>query len=398
VKVRVLVITALLLIWLCCPGTSRLVRSEQAVAQGPVIRLDDTKTTIDVIGLDPIDLTNLARASLEASQWRELFAIYVQKVSKGEATHPPPVLGSYGLEQGAVRFKPRFPLAPGVRYRAVFQPGKIPGHRQAKPEPIVAEIFIAKPDKESTVVKHIYPSADHLSENHLRFYIHFSAPMRQGEAYARVHLLDAFGKQIDHPFLELDEELWDPQGKRFTLLFHPGRIKKGLKPREELGPLLETGKTYTLVIDREWSDADARPLKELYRKTFTAGAAEETLPDPKTWKIQPPSAGSSEPLTVSFPRPLDHALLERMVWVTDAQNRKVPGTAAVTERETRWQFTPERPWQAGSHHVVVDTRLEDPSGNSLRRPFEVDVFHPVERQIKVETVGLPFLIQAASPR
>ena len=390
---RTPIFPALLLICLFCPWP------QKAVDQGPAIRLNDTKATIDVIGLDPADVANLTAALLDASQWRALFAIHVQKASEDQATDTPPLLGSYRVEHGTVRFTPRFPLTPGIRYRAVFCPGKLPGReKQAKQQPIVAEILIAKPAKEPTVVNHVYPSGAQLAENHLRFYIHFSAPMRQGEAYEHLHLLDSSGKPIDHPFLELDEELWDPQGKRFTLLFHPGRIKKGLKPREELGPILEKGKTYTLLIDQQWSDADGRPLRELYRKRFTVGAALEQTVDPKTWKLQCPSAGSTEPLTLTFPIPLDHALLERMIWVTDPQDGKVPGKVAVTEQETHWQLTPERPWQAGNYHVVIDTRLEDPAGNSIRRPFEVDVFRRVERQIEVETIGLPFRISAASPR
>ena len=60
---------------------------------------------------------------------------------------------------------------------------------------------------------------------------------------------------MDAPFLELDEELWSPDGDSLHLVFDPGRIKRGLKPREEVGPVLEAGKSYSLVIDREWVDA-----------------------------------------------------------------------------------------------------------------------------------------------
>jgi hypothetical protein len=351
------------------------------------------KGTVDVNGLDPVDLASLAKASFDANQWQTLFAVYVEK-----QTGVPPVLGSYRLEENAIRFEPRFPLTPGIRYRAVFQPNRIPGRRQAKQEPLVAVISLAKPVKEPTVIERVYPSGDRLPENQLRFYIHFSRPMRQGEAYDHVHLLDSSGKPLDHPFLELDEELWDAQGQRFTLFFHPGRIKTGLKPREELGPILEAGKSYTLVIDPQWNDADGNELKGPYRKQFQAVAALEKSPDPKTWQIQSPRAGSAEPLKISFPGPLDHALLQRMLWITDAQDRKITGTVTVAEHETRWQFTPEHPWQTGSYQVVVDTRLEDSAGNSVRRPFEVDVFHPIERRIQVETTRIPFTIPARAAR
>jgi hypothetical protein len=220
--------------------------------------------------------------------------------------------------------------------------------------------------------------------------------MSRGEAYEHIRLLDAAGKPVEQVFLELGEELWDPQGQRFTLFFHPGRVKKGLKPREELGPILVEGRTYTLVIDRQWNDAQGNPLKESYRKTFRAVAAQEKSPDPKTWKIQSPRAGTVETLVVRFPSPLDHALLENMLWVTNAQDKKVAGTVAITDAEMCWQFTPQHAWQAGAYHLVADTRLEDLAGNSIERPFEVDVFRPIQRELKTSTVKLPFQIQAAS--
>src|SRR5262249_20228739 len=156
----------------------------------------------------------------------------------------------------------RFPLEPGVRYRAVFGPADRPGER--------IETIVSLPRRPTvpTTVIHVYPSASRLPENQLKFYLHFSAPMSRGEAYQHIRLLDAKGKPIDLPFLELDQELWDAEGQRFTLFFDPGRIKRGLKPREEVGPALEEGKRYTLVIDRAWSDAEGNPLKETHRKTF----------------------------------------------------------------------------------------------------------------------------------
>ncbi len=69
----------------------------------------------------------------------------------------------------------------------------------------------------------IYPSAGRLARrNQLKFYIHFSAPMSRGEAYRRIHLLDAEGQVLEAVFLELGEELWDPPMQRFTLLCDPG--------------------------------------------------------------------------------------------------------------------------------------------------------------------------------
>jgi hypothetical protein len=256
---------------------------------------------------------------------------------------------------------------------------------------VLAEFVVPKPSSSSTtIVEHVYPTTNRLPENVLKFYIHFSAPMSRGEAYRSVHLLDSAGHEVELPFLELDEELWDPQAKRFTLFFDPGRIKRGLKPREDVGPAVEQGKSYTLVIDRAWSDAKGNPLKESFRKRFQVGPPEERPPDPKTWKIRSPRAGGAEPVVVTFPKPMDHALLGRLLWITDPSNRKVAGSIAITKEETCWTFTSRESWAAGTYHLVAGTTLEDLAGNSIGRPFDLDVLHPLQRHLTEQTVRVPF--------
>jgi hypothetical protein len=282
----------------------------------------------------------------------------------------------------------------GVRYRATFDPSRLPGAAGGKE--IVAEFHQPKPAaKATTAVEHVYPTRNKLPENQLKFYLHFSSPMSKGEAYRRVHLLDAKGKEVEMPFLELDEELWSPDGKRFTLFFDPGRIKRGLKPREEVGPVLEEGKSYTFVVDRDWSDAEGNPLRGAYRKQFSVGPPEEEAIDPKKWVFRCPWAEDSknrEPLKVLFRKPLDQALLHRMLWVIDAAGKKVDGKIVVFEEETCWEFHHSGVWREGGYYLVINTALEDLAGNSVGRPFEVDVFHPVQRELKKKTVKLPFRI------
>jgi hypothetical protein len=230
-------------------------------------------------------------------------------------------------------------------------------------------------------------------ENLLKFYIHFSAPMSRGVAYDHLHLLDATDRKIDLPFLELGEELWDPRAMRFTLLFDPGRIKRGLKPREEVGPALVEGRAYTLVIDAEWPDATGQPLGDSFRRSFRVVAPDEVQPDPANWQLRIPPAGSSDPLTITFPEPLDRAMLDRAITVTGAAGKAVSGRVVVQDHETRWQFTPEHAWAAGHYHLMADTTLEDLAGNSIGRPFEVDQFERVEAKIPAAFVRLPFRVR-----
>jgi len=217
--------------------------------------------------------------------------------------------------------------------------------------------------------------------------------MSRGEAYRHLKLIDtANGKPVHAPFLELEEELWSPDGTRFTLFIDPGRIKRGLKPRELLGPVLEAGKSYSLVIDREWADAQGNLLKSGFRRSFRAGEPDESMPDPKKWHLQLPPAGTRTPLQTRFPEPLDRALLERLISVQDSARRTVPGRVSIVESETIWRFTPESPWQPGTYWLVIGTDLEDVAGNSVGSPFEVDLTAPITKRVESTQVELPFRV------
>jgi hypothetical protein len=203
--------------------------------------------------------------------------------------------------------------------------------------------------------------------------------MQRGEAWRRVHLYDADGKLVELPFLELQQELWDPDYQRLTVLFDPGRIKRGLLPLAESGPAIEEGKEYSLVIDRTWKDATGTPLSEGFRKTFRVAAADRTPPETRDWRLTAPAAGSSTPLVLDFSKPLDYALLQHLIEVVDSAGRSIAGSIAVARDETRWAFTPSVPWRPGEYKVRVDTSLEDLAGNRIGRPFDVDTFERVER-------------------
>ncbi len=356
------------------------------VSRRPTFRiLGGAQSAVEVAGLEPDELTAL-RAT-EPEQWHTLFAVYVKQ--RGSNLQQPPVNGSYRVVKDVLRFEPKYPFMPGVSYRVVFHPEHLPGPSELPMETVLS---LPKPKAiATTVVEHVYPSAEELPENLLKFYLHFSAAMSRVEAYEHIRLLHADGKADERAFLELPQELWDAEGKRLTLFLDPGRIKRGLKPREDLGPVLEAGGQYTLAIDSEWKDAKGNPLKETYRKTFRVLPPEETQPGPRTWTIEAPEeAGAASPFVLTSRTPLDRALMRRMLWITDAKGVKVSGKVEVTQQEKCWRFTPATPWKSGRYYLVADTRLEDLAGNSIAQPFEVDVFHPIERKRAMDTVRVPF--------
>jgi hypothetical protein len=250
----------------------------------------------------------------------------------------------------------------------------------------------ARPESAPAVVSHVYPSAAELPENLLKFYVHFSAPMSRGGVYRHVRLIDDSGREVELPLLELDEELWDPAMTRLTLFIDPGRIKRGVRPLEEIGPALEQGRHYTLAIDRGLVDAAARELGQEFRKSFTVGPPDREPPDPAKWKVTPPSASPRGPLTIEFRDPMDAALAERLIRVT-AGGRSVRGEVSLTHNECRWTFTPSEPWRAGRYEIVVQPTVEDLAGNNIGKPFEVELPAAGNTLPEIAPARLPFEIQ-----
>ena len=366
------------------------------------------KVAVEVVGADPAALRTLRRPEMTIDRWNSILVVRVVPANASRSSEQPPLWGSYAVSDDLIRFEPRFPLETGMIYEAEFDPVRLqevaraltPSSGTAIGQPRSTTRLIAQysPPKmavqSTTQVTEIFPTSDLLPENLLRFTIFFSAPMSRGEAYRRIMLVnEATGKIVAAPFLELDEELWSPDGTRFTLVFDPGRIKRGLKPREEVGPVLEAGRSYSLVIDRQWVDASGNSLKTEFRKAFRVGPPDESSPDPKTWTVQPPAAGSRDYLEVRFPEPLNRALLDRLIWVENSEAKVVVGQISVGAAETRWRFTPVSPWQKGGYRLVVGTELEDLAGNSVARPFEVDATGPISKRVAAKTVDLPFQIR-----
>ena len=222
-----------------------------------------------------------------------------------------------------------------------------------------------QPKEPATVVR-IYPSREELPANLLRFYIYFSSPMRNGFAQDALGLIAEDGRQVEGALMHFKQELWSPDNKRLTVLFDPGRIKRGVSTNLQVGPALREGESYRLIVDSEWENAQGVKLERGYEKQFRVGPALRSVPDPSKWQMTLPSANSFEELTIEFMRPFDHALLRRMFEVSDDEGNVVVGTITVDKMETRWRFRPTNPWQHGDYVVAVDATLEDLAGNNLQ--------------------------------
>ncbi len=230
----------------------------------------------------------------------------------------------------------------------------------------------------------IDPAFEVLPANHLKFYLHFPGPMERGEVFRHLRLveIDPTGGElgeVPEPFREV--ELWDETFTRLTLWFHPGRQKPGVNLNVEIGPILEEGKRYRLEVSGRWRDESGRELGEAVAHEFLAGPPDEEQPDPTKWKIK--AEGGF--VRVTTDGPLDPESLRKRIAVRrvgEEENLtvKMEGNAGGLVM----RFDPMlRP---GRYRLLVDPQLEDLAGNSVARPFNVDL-----TQVS-ETIGVEPLV------
>jgi len=273
--------------------------------------------------------------------------------------------GRVVVEGDDLCFVPRFAFVEGTAYSAV-----VDGTTSAR---LVRPRIPREPTAEVVAIR---PDVEEVPRNLLRVYVEFSSSMAEGQASSQVRLLDDRGAVLDHALLVVEDELWDRDRCRLTVLLDPARIKRGLAAHRSLGYPLRSGEAVRIVVGDGFLDAGGAPLRHGAERRFLVGGDERRTVDPGAWVVVPPAAGSCESLRVDFDRPLDHGLLVSCLSVVDAEGRAVAGVPAVGPGGRSWAFSPVDPWTADDHRLIVDPRLEDLAGNSVLRVFDRDLSDP----------------------
>jgi hypothetical protein len=284
-------------------------------------------------------------------------------------TDLPDVAGDLQWTQDEALFVPRFPFAPGVFFCASLD---LDSHGRLDGDGVINHRFALHRESESVspAVTAIYPSAEVLPENLLRLYVRFATPMRRGHAQSHIDVMGIDGQPVSDVLYRAPVELWDRSMMCLTVLFDPGRLKRGVGPNRALGPPLQVGQSYTLRLKRGWLDATGRPLPEDVHKTFKVAPARRDAVVIANWTLKPAFAGTRDPLEVTFPYPLDWAELFNGIGVISPSGDKVRGHIRVDGTETRWRFVPEQAWPPGNYSLRVDAALEDPCGNATYGAFD----------------------------
>jgi hypothetical protein len=290
----------------------------------------------------------------------------------------PPMAGRLVPDGQDLCFVPRFAFVDGTPYTVT-----VAGTSEAvlvRPRP--GRVGVTK-------VAGIYPTAAEVPVNLLRLYVWFSAPMSEGLAGRQVRLARDDGSVLAGALLPAEDELWDAARRRLTILLDPARIKRGLAGHDAQGYPLRPGEPFRLIVGTGFLDAQGLPLQTPAQRRYHVGGEERRHVSPEGWELAVPGPGTTQPLRVSFDRPLDHGLLGRCLRVTGPDGHPVPGTPRIGHEERSWQLTPDRAWARGDHQLIVDPVLEDLAGNSVSRVFDRDLSRPEDqpRPARPVTVG-----------
>lgn len=361
----------------------------------PSIHLDATNPTrmfIEVRGLSQADLSRLTSANLTPDEWSSLLRVSIRSAQPSNAGDMPAMAGRYTVD-GTLRFWPSFPLDPGREYDVRFQPSNTARAGVDRRKAVAAVVSIPAINHEpSTSVSVVHPSGDLIPENNLRMYISFSSPMGQEGGLEHIAFFDDEGREVPDVVLPLDTELWNAERTRYTVILDPGRVKKGILPNRNMGRPLHNGAGITIVVKKDWLDARGTPLVSEFRHRYRVGPADDKPLYTGEWRIAAPAAGSRDPVTVTFPKPLDYGLLQRALAVSRGATT-LAGDTRIADGETRWEFVPRAEWQRGPYTLTVLPILEDLAGNRIGRAFEVRSKGDAVPPESSAPVSVPFIVR-----
>jgi len=293
-----------------------------------------------------------------------------------------PIAGQfkYGTNN-TFEFVPNFPFMENTQYVLV---------RSTKKEKIQQHFSLPKKNNVPLTIEAIYPTSDSLPENLLRMYVVFSHPMKTTGNIENIKLINNKGKEIEGAIFNNVYELWDDSQKQLTVIFDPSRVKTDLIANKELGRALEPNQQFQLQIDTV-EDIYGQKLQQPFIKTFRVIPQDTIAPNTKNWQLITSKHNSKQPLQLVFKTPLDRMSLLTRIKVVDEFKQEVKGKISISNKEMKWQFTPNDVWEKEKYSLLINSRLEDPSGNNLNGLFDHKT-GSLKNEQEGKIIALPFKI------
>ena len=235
----------------------------------------------------------------------------------------------------------QFPTAPGVTYRV-----SLPAARLGEASRRSSVAGAARAEKAPSTVGSACAGRDVVPENLLKFYVEF------WPRWAGARRTSACGCSTQRGGRRLavpgaGRGTLGPQRNPAHPAVRPGQDQNGSEAARRAGARVGAGESYTLMID----PAGATPRGTLSARVSASrsgpGRGRLDAARPSSWKLDPPTAVTREPLPnavsrTSRPRDAGDG------WsVADRAGGPVAGSVEVGADETSWAFTPENAWRVG---------------------------------------------------
>ena len=252
-------------------------------------------------------------------RWNSFLVVRVVPANGSRTADQPPLWGSYRVAGDIIRFEPRFPLEPGMSYEAEFDPVRL--HEVARALTPSGAIAVGQPRSHDQADRRLFtPQKARAIHDAGRRNLPVARPLA-GKSAPILHLLfrsdepgrsvsphhiarRATGKIVDAPFLELDEELWSPDGTRFTLLFDPVESNAGSSRARK------SGRFWKQVSHIPWSSIAIGSMRRETRSRPGFERPSESVRPTKLRRTRRPGPftrprpARAIPWSVRFPEPL----------------------------------------------------------------------------------------------
>lgn len=273
------------------------------------------------------------------------------------------IIGTYFIENDSLKFIPYFDLGNELNFESRFYVDRdTVKKRFSTPKTIISDSII-------TEVVSVFPLTNRIPANILSFHILFTSPMQEDvKAFAKIHLLDEKGNI--KPKVWKERSYWADSARHLILMIHPGRIKRGIHYLENLGPIFEVGKKYTLVVSTQLKTEYGKFITKEYKKEFLAIAPDRNIPKIINSDFKTPQSIKA-PLQLSFSEPIDYASLCIGLKIIDSKNELVKyKVRSVRNSDSVWECIPIESWKKQKYTVEFNEEITDLASNHLYRLFE----------------------------
>ena len=310
-------------------------------------------------------LDQLKSSSFTFDEWSSFFSVRVSADAR-------PTFGSYRVQDNQIVFTPRFLPDPNIQYLMTFSYESLNEliETNTSNSAVSTKIQFNTLNSQATHVIGLTPGKGSIPENLLRVYLRFSGPMGFDNPYSYLKLLDEEKKIIKDAFVELPEGLWNEDRTRLTILFHPGRVKRGVGPNMKQGAIFQEGKSYTLQISNEWPDANGNNLTESFEKSIVAGKAVRSKMKIEDWRIDT-LCNEFCRIVIHPDHLVDTEMVLRYFELKDSDSQTIP-IEVIPKPDGSIELKSSLILPNENYRLFIDPRLEDVCGNTFLNSFDYE--------------------------